>query len=155
MEASVLTGLIAKAAMQTTIVAKIIISFEALPFSSRILTLIELGRTLIVWTLSDRRLYASLRMLMHFDFFVVNACFFPDFFLTSIHCGSANTSLLRWVLSGVVRRIPVETGRAASERRNMTRPNCSIPDDHIDPRRSALFMARSILHEVREGVEAC
>ena len=32
---------------------------------------------------------------------------------------------------------------------------CSIPDDHIDPRRSALFMARSILREVREGVGAC
>ena len=24
-------------------------------------------------------------------------------------------------------------------------PNCSIPDDHIDPRRSALFLARSVL----------
>ena len=34
-------------------------------------------------------------------------------------------------------------------------PICSIPDDHIDPRRSALFMARSILREVREGVGAC
>lgn len=34
-------------------------------------------------------------------------------------------------------------------------PSCSIPDDHIDPRRSALFMARSILREVREGVRAC
>jgi hypothetical protein len=32
---------------------------------------------------------------------------------------------------------------------------CSIPDDHIDPRRSGLFMARSILREVREGVGAC
>ena len=34
-------------------------------------------------------------------------------------------------------------------------PTCSIPDDHIDPRRSALFMARSILREVREGAGAC
>jgi hypothetical protein len=34
-------------------------------------------------------------------------------------------------------------------------PRCSIPDDHIDPRRSALFMARSILRGVREGVGAC
>lgn len=34
-------------------------------------------------------------------------------------------------------------------------PRCSIPDDHIDPRRSALFMARSILRDVREGVGAC
>ncbi|MDO6583891.1 hypothetical protein Q4543_00005, partial [Salipiger sp. 1_MG-2023] len=28
-------------------------------------------------------------------------------------------------------------------------PRCSIPDDHINPRRSALFMARSVLREVR------
>jgi hypothetical protein len=33
--------------------------------------------------------------------------------------------------------------------------SCSIPDDRIDPRRSALFMARLILHQVRDGVEAC
>ena len=32
---------------------------------------------------------------------------------------------------------------------------CSIPDDHIDPRRSALFMARSILREVRDGGRPC
>jgi len=33
----------------------------------------------------------------------------------------------------------------------MRRLTCSIPDDHIDPRRSGLFMARSILREVRDG----
>ncbi len=32
---------------------------------------------------------------------------------------------------------------------------CSIPDDHIDPRRSALFMARSILRGVRDGDATC
>jgi Tfp pilus assembly PilM family ATPase len=32
---------------------------------------------------------------------------------------------------------------------------CSIPDDHIDPRRSALFMARSLLSEVRDGDAIC
>ena len=32
---------------------------------------------------------------------------------------------------------------------------CSIPDDHIDPRRSAFFMARSILRDIRRGVRAC
>jgi hypothetical protein len=31
----------------------------------------------------------------------------------------------------------------------------SIPDDHIDPRRSAFFMARSILRDIRSGVRAC
>ncbi len=33
---------------------------------------------------------------------------------------------------------------------------CSIPDDHIDPRRSALFMARSVLRDIRDGgANAC
>ena len=32
---------------------------------------------------------------------------------------------------------------------------CRVPDDQIDPRRSALFMARSILREVRDGGRAC
>ena len=32
---------------------------------------------------------------------------------------------------------------------------CSIPDDHIDPRRSAFFMARSVLRDIRRGVRTC
>ena len=32
---------------------------------------------------------------------------------------------------------------------------CSIPDDHIDRRRSALFMARSVLREARNGDGTC
>jgi hypothetical protein len=32
---------------------------------------------------------------------------------------------------------------------------CSIPDDHIDPRRSAFFMARSVLRDIRNGVRPC
>ncbi len=32
---------------------------------------------------------------------------------------------------------------------------CSIPDDHISPRRFALFMARSVLRNIREGVQPC
>ena len=34
-------------------------------------------------------------------------------------------------------------------------PTCSIPDDLMDPRGSSLFMARSILREVQEGMGAC
>ncbi|MBL4766556.1 MAG: hypothetical protein JKY94_02390 [Rhodobacteraceae bacterium] len=30
---------------------------------------------------------------------------------------------------------------------------CSIPDDHIDPRRSAFFMAVSVLRDIRERVQ--
>ena len=45
-------------------------------------------------------------------------------------------------------------GRLCIELYNAKRPNrsCSIPDDHIDPRRSAFFMARSVLRDIREGV---
>ena len=32
---------------------------------------------------------------------------------------------------------------------------CSIPDDHISPRRSALFMARSVLRDFRDGGRQC
>ena len=33
--------------------------------------------------------------------------------------------------------------------------SCSIPDDHIDPRRSAFFMARSVMRDIRDGVRPC
>ena len=33
--------------------------------------------------------------------------------------------------------------------------SCSIPDDHIDPRRSSFFMARSVLRDIRDGVQRC
>jgi hypothetical protein len=35
------------------------------------------------------------------------------------------------------------------------KPMCSVPDDHISPRRSALFMARSVLRDIRDGVQPC
>jgi hypothetical protein len=34
-------------------------------------------------------------------------------------------------------------------------PNCPIPDDHISPRRSALFMARWVLRNIRDGGRPC
>ena len=33
--------------------------------------------------------------------------------------------------------------------------NCSIPDDHISPRRSAFFMARSVMRDILSGVRPC
>ena len=33
--------------------------------------------------------------------------------------------------------------------------NRSIPDDHMDPRRSAFFMARSVQRDIRDGVRTC
>ena len=36
-----------------------------------------------------------------------------------------------------------------------TNRRCSIPDGHISPRRSALFMARSVLRELRDGGRPC
>ena len=48
----------------------------------------------------------------------------------------------------------------AIERRDMgledySALSCSIPDDHIDPRRSAFFMARSVLRDIQNGVLPC
>ena len=37
----------------------------------------------------------------------------------------------------------------------VSKVSCSIPDDHISPLRSALFMARSVLREVRDGTRPC
>jgi hypothetical protein len=34
-------------------------------------------------------------------------------------------------------------------------PTCPVPDHHIDPRRTALFSARSILSEARNGDVTC
>lgn len=47
--------------------------------------------------------------------------------------------------------IDIPTRFVADERR----ASCCIPDDHISPRRSALFMARSVLRELRDGVRPC
>jgi hypothetical protein len=33
--------------------------------------------------------------------------------------------------------------------------SCSIPDDHISRRRSALFTARSVLRDIRDEVRPC
>ena len=46
-------------------------------------------------------------------------------------------------------------GRLLGHTQAATTARCSIPDDHIDPRRSAFFMARSILRDIRSGVRAC
>jgi hypothetical protein len=32
---------------------------------------------------------------------------------------------------------------------------CSIPDDHIAPRRSTFSMAKSVLRDIRDGVRPC
>jgi len=45
--------------------------------------------------------------------------------------------------------------RPISNLAHMVKGNCSIPDDHIDPRRSALFMARSVLREAQNGDRTC
>ena len=39
--------------------------------------------------------------------------------------------------------------------REVLEDSCSIPDDHISPRRSALFMARLVLRDIRDGAGAC
>ena len=52
-----------------------------------------------------------------------------------------------------IRRL-VEWGLVKSVGRTQA-TTCSIPDDHISPRRSAFFMARSVLSDIRSGVRTC
>ena len=49
------------------------------------------------------------------------------------------------------RRVEDADGRGGLENRYAI--ICSIPDDHIDPRRSAFFIARSVLRDIRENVQ--
>jgi len=49
----------------------------------------------------------------------------------------------------------VYTGRMSDHGVGSQLGRCSIPDDHISPRRSALFMARSVLRDVRDEVRPC
>jgi hypothetical protein len=50
----------------------------------------------------------------------------------------------------------VWAGDKGAKAPSFTIPICSIPDDHIDPRRSAFFMARSVLRDIRNGgANAC
>ena len=45
--------------------------------------------------------------------------------------------------------------KAAEKTGACSDPKCSIPDDHIDPRRSAFFMARSVMRDILSGVRPC
>jgi len=49
----------------------------------------------------------------------------------------------------------VNKGDLVSKDQGFERVRCSIPDDHIDPRRFAFFMARSVLRDIRSGVRTC
>ena len=67
---------------------------------------------------------------------------------------------LIWLSEAQMRRIepyfPLSHGvPRVDDRKVISGIICSIPDDHIDPRRSAFFMARSILRDIRSGVRAC
>ena len=48
-----------------------------------------------------------------------------------------------------------ESGKYWANARQLMYAMCSIPDDHIAPRRSALFMARWVLTEARDGRATC
>ena len=56
---------------------------------------------------------------------------------------------------GLSVRLGGELPLAALDRMNGYAHRCSIPDDHISPRRSALFMARSVLRDFRDGGRQC
>ena len=44
---------------------------------------------------------------------------------------------------------------ASSVAEKLSDARCSVPDDHIDPRRSAFFMARSVMRDILSGVRPC
>jgi hypothetical protein len=66
-----------------------------------------------------------------------------------------------WVIDGPINRelfdLYIETQLAPTLHKGdvVILDNCSIPDDHIDPRRSAFFMARSVLRDIRSEVRGC
>ncbi len=64
-------------------------------------------------------------------------------------------SFARLLGSGDLVEKAVELYRAAYGNVGITQASCSIPDDHISPRRSALFMARLVLRDIRDGAGAC
>ena len=70
--------------------------------------------------------------------------------------GRPRTTRLRDVLDAILRggSVCLNTFRAFPKW-VFALVTCSIPDDHIDPRRSALFMARSVLREAQNGDRTC
>ena len=56
---------------------------------------------------------------------------------------------------GIAHRDWRRTGAADLEAEVTGSRRCSVPDDHIDPRRSAFFMARSVLRDIQNGVRPC
>ncbi len=81
--------------------------------------------------------------------------------------GPGNIAVLRRRTLGVVRRDPSKMSLSMKLKSagwddkflrqllNNISVTCSIPDDHIAPRRSALFMARWVLTEARDGRARC
>jgi hypothetical protein len=59
---------------------------------------------------------------------------------------SRNQYLYNFVVRLLLERVSEYVSEDATKK-NILLPNCSIPDDHIDPRRRAFFIARSVLGE--------
>jgi hypothetical protein len=66
-----------------------------------------------------------------------------------------NDGEVRWSLPDFPREIPININTGEDSKPVVALAKCSIPDDHIDPRRWALFVARSILTEMRDGGRTC
>jgi hypothetical protein len=61
----------------------------------------------------------------------------------------------RFVCFGMIGQVMSIDRRRTTPDHPRTFATCSIADHHIDPRRSALFMARSVLRYIRNGVLPC
>ena len=79
----------------------------------------------------------SLRLLLHTHFIDICVVLLKQFRLDTEQCRSNVVASRRGITTSAI-------------------AICSIPDDHIDPRRSGLFMARSVLRDIQMGgTNAC
>ena len=79
---------------------------------------------------------------------------FPDYSYSAN--GGYGRNLGRWCNESFLPKLNLKVpGIVFHSFRHTMVTRCSIPDDHIDPRRSAFFMARSVLRDVRDGVQPC
>ena len=79
----------------------------------------------------------------------------PDRWITSTGSSLGTGYVRSDLIAGTWSTVVVFAAMAHSSEVGLIVSSCSIPDDHISPRRSALFMARSVLREHRDGARPC
>jgi allantoinase len=119
---------------------------DDLPFWSKV----EPGQLIVPYTLdtNDMR-FATPQGFHNADQFFV---YLKDAFDTLREEGDNHPKMMS---VGMHARVLGRPARFRALRQFVEYITCSIPDDHIDPRRGALFVARSILTEMRDEDRTC